>query len=470
MIIGYHFLENKPVHAGPCETMDEDPTFSFDSLQQPLYKSVQPARQLLSSWTLAKYLSTKPPSHVVTLDSSSSLATALKTLATHNILSAPVFETINNQYLGFLDLADILAFILSTVAVREACEETRMNRLAAAGALLEQTPIGNVHPGTDGALLYKANMQSSFYEVVQRGLLRPYDDPAVIHRIAVFDYDEDTMSDDDDDDMESETVKGIRITHVVSQTDIIRFLQKHMSSLGPLTSLTLDDLGLAYKPVICVPADMPTINALATMQVNRVLAVGVISHAHHGALVANLSVSDLRGLMTSQLGLLGLPILKFLAAKSLAAGAMKMSPRSSPPSSPVPPRGSPSGSLTSIMGGTSVGALGCSPSWGPSGGSLLTGCFPRNVWGLKGAEGTDFHSAVTCMPSCTFGELLNLMVSHRVHRVYVVDNNHRPVGLVTATDVLRVITVEGYDEEGEEGGMDEDGGGTTDRDYLYEED
>jgi CBS domain containing-hemolysin-like protein len=36
-------------------------------------------------------------------------------------------------------------------------------------------------------------------------------------------------------------------------------------------------------------------------------------------------------------------------------------------------------------------------------------------------------------------EILEKIVSHRIHRVYVVDEMERPVGLVTCTDVLRLI-------------------------------
>lgn len=39
---------------------------------------------------------------------------------------------------------------------------------------------------------------------------------------------------------------------------------------GPLAGSTLSDLGLASKPVVCVPAEMPAVSALASMQLNQV--------------------------------------------------------------------------------------------------------------------------------------------------------------------------------------------------------
>lgn len=92
-----------------------------------------PVRQLLSSWSLAQYLKTKPPSSVITLSTSATIGQALKTLATNNILSAPVFESATQQYLGFLDMNDLLRALLVMVNVRELTEDSREYKLRMAG-------------------------------------------------------------------------------------------------------------------------------------------------------------------------------------------------------------------------------------------------------------------------------------------------------------------------------------------------
>lgn len=56
--------------------------------------------------------------------------------------------------------------------------------------------------------------------------------------------------------------------HVVSQSDVIRFLSRRVDDLGPLADRTLAQLGMAAKPVVCVPGEMSTINAFATMVVS----------------------------------------------------------------------------------------------------------------------------------------------------------------------------------------------------------
>jgi hypothetical protein len=57
------------------------------------------------------------------------------------------------------------------------------------------------------------------------------------------------------------------IMHVVSQSDVIAFISKKVDDLGPLADRSLAQLGLASKAVVCVPGEMSTINALATMAV-----------------------------------------------------------------------------------------------------------------------------------------------------------------------------------------------------------
>lgn len=42
-------------------------------------------------------------------------------------------------------------------------------------------------------------------------------------------------------------------------------------------------------------------------------------------------------------------------------------------------------------------------------------------------------------PSSTLREVMALLAEHRLHRLHVTDEHQRPVGIVTITDLLRVI-------------------------------
>lgn len=54
---------------------------------------------------------------------------------------------------------------------------------------------------------------------------------------------------------------------MISQSDVVHFLHKHVAELGPLADASLASLGLARKPVVCVPGEMSTVNAFASMVV-----------------------------------------------------------------------------------------------------------------------------------------------------------------------------------------------------------
>lgn len=56
------------------------------------------------------------------------------------------------------------------------------------------------------------------------------------------------------------------------------------------------------------------------VQANKVSSVGVISHTKNGGLAANLSASDLQGLLPQHFAALAMPVLQFLTVKASAIG------------------------------------------------------------------------------------------------------------------------------------------------------
>ena len=125
--------------------------------------------------------------------------------------------------------------------------------------------------------------------------------------------------------------------------------------------------------VSCIVAGTKAIDAFARMHRERVSALGVCDAS--GALVANVSASDLRGLTPERLGALASDVADFVAgdgneAAGFAAGAAK---------------------------------------------------------------------PVTCLASETVRDVVERMVSRRVHHVYVCDDERRPVAMVTPNDVLGAL-------------------------------
>lgn len=43
-------------------------------------------------------------------------------------------------------------------------------------------------------------------------------------------------------------------------------------------------------------------------------------------------------------------------------------------------------------------------------------------------------------PCVVVAQILGKLVTHHLHRLYVVDEGARPIGIVTLTDILHVVT------------------------------
>lgn len=60
-------------------------------------------------------------------------------------------------------------------------------------------------------------------------------------------------------------------------------------------------------------------------------------------------------------------------------------------------------------------------------------CCPQSGEGQKPPQLVPVH------PGSTVREVLSLLVTYRLHRLHVIDARNKPVGIVTITDLLRVI-------------------------------
>ena len=98
---------------------------------------------------------------------------------------------------------------------------------------------------------------------------------AIVHRIALFGPHGD-------------------ITNIISQMDVVKFLARRLDTLGPLAGTTLEALGLVRRQqaIVSVDANMPTLAAFAMLAAKQLAGAPVV--AEDGALIANISISDLR--------------------------------------------------------------------------------------------------------------------------------------------------------------------------------
>ena len=165
---------------------------------------------------------------------------------------------------------------------------------------------------------------------------------------------------------------------------MVRFLLEHAprGALGPLGSASLEDLGLVLSPdtlqprgVECISGATPTLDAFGTMLARGVSALGILGE--DGRLISNLSASDLRCVLPDRFGVLAQPVLRFLELEA-------------------------------------AGGLGA----------------PRRA-GKRGV--------VAVKADATLLDAMRAIVAHGLHHVFVVDDQHVPLAVVSNTDVLRLL-------------------------------
>jgi CBS domain-containing protein len=179
------------------------------------------------------------------------------------------------------------------------------------------------------------------------------------------------------------------VTDIISQSDVVAWLRSlGPVALGPIAGQSLHALGLACgRTVITVPATLPTDQALAVL-VGHQSSVGVVD-AGSGALVGTLSDSDFRGCLPWDLGSLALPVAQWLVhAKGVSV----------------------------IHDGKS---------------STI-----RDPW----AHALFIARIVISLPpTATLLEVMDTLVTRRIHRVFIVSTAGAPLAVVSHTDVLNAL-------------------------------
>ncbi|KAF6255626.1 hypothetical protein COO60DRAFT_1627468 [Scenedesmus sp. NREL 46B-D3] len=178
------------------------------------------------------------------------------------------------------------------------------------------------------------------------------------------------------------------------------------------------------RQLVAVHESVTALEAFRVLLQQRVSAVAVLAGAGSSAnmrLVGNLSASDLRHLRRGGFGVLALSVKQFLASKPLAPD--QAIPMNGPARSPEP-----SPPAAAAAAASPAAAEAAPPKPGPP---------PRAHVLMAHAPG-----AYTCQATASLEELVRMLGApqHGIHRVYVVDPDQRPAGVVTATDVLQLLS------------------------------
>ena len=188
---------------------------------------------------------------------------------------------------------------------------------------------------------------------------------------------------------------GTSFTAIVSQSDVARFLLSRRDGLGKLGKSTVAEVGWASRgAVVSVTPEASSVAALALMRRRNIAGVAVVD-ARTGKLIGNFSATELRSLTSEHLGALALPVAEMLALEHGLEfwGIDHSAPEAAP-------------------------ALEHSSK------------FARAAHRRRSQLGGDVGQEIAaCSAGDTVEAVLEKLVGRRLHRLYVVDEEAKPVGV-----------------------------------------
>eukprot|EP01104_Vermistella_antarctica_P007560 TRINITY_DN1853_c0_g2_i2.p1 TRINITY_DN1853_c0_g2~~TRINITY_DN1853_c0_g2_i2.p1 ORF type:complete len:347 (+),score=65.44 TRINITY_DN1853_c0_g2_i2:58-1041(+) len=241
--------------------------------------------------TTARQLLESKSRKVIVLPHNKTVGEALHELSRHKITAAPVILQASledgeaDTYMGIVDVRSILFHLMQDV-LREEEEEKKKGVVTKSERVELLVKLGKrfvdrlllTVSGNDTEFLLRGALDASLEEVIcngffvhRKGETNKEHFPHV-HRVTVFDM--------------HGFVKGL-----ISQSDIVRYLARHIGELGSIASTPLSELGITRSPVVTVLSTQTAMDALHVMHAKNVPAVAVVDG--DGVLLANFSASDL---------------------------------------------------------------------------------------------------------------------------------------------------------------------------------
>jgi len=244
-------------------------------------------RKLLEDTKASELVPTK--GGVIVIKSTDSSLEGFKILLSNNILSAPVLDVVANKYTGFLDMRDLVSFVVFVDNDQHSDIPTDIKEILARGTHALKQP-------NDGITTTYLSRRNVFHPVHKDDSLWKVCEVLAtgVKRVPVVDE------------------KG-QVTNIISQSSIISFLQKHMQQVGADSTFTklIKDLNLGTKQVISVKKSTSAIDTFRLMDNKKISGVAVVDE--NGQFIGNTSASDLKlFIKTLSLEILHEPIMQYL--------------------------------------------------------------------------------------------------------------------------------------------------------------
>eukprot|EP00698_Gefionella_okellyi_P016988 TRINITY_DN4925_c0_g1_i1.p1 TRINITY_DN4925_c0_g1~~TRINITY_DN4925_c0_g1_i1.p1 ORF type:complete len:295 (+),score=51.73 TRINITY_DN4925_c0_g1_i1:160-1044(+) len=209
-------------------------------------------------------------------------------LVDNYILSAPVFDPTTQQYIGFLDMKDLVSIV-----VHVAGQKAQHDQIQHVRTLLKS--LDSYSYPTEGVTISYLARRRPFHSVlIGSPLIKAVEIlERRIHRVAIVD------------------AQG-KVVKILSQSAVVKYLSQHMETLGSSIHRELADLKLGIKTVFQVNEQQSALESFKLMEQKNVSGVAVVDKAT-GRLTGNVSSRDLKKFIHApSFGLLHSPVSQFL--------------------------------------------------------------------------------------------------------------------------------------------------------------
>lgn len=199
---------------------------------------------------------------VITAKSNESISTVFRKMIDNRILALPLFDEEKSRYITFVDVFDILAYIVEVIGVPLDKNEEWSMRKEFNSTLCSVLPNRSMR--NPWAVIHEnASIQTAINSMAETGLTR----------LAVTD-------------------EGGHLTSILTQTRLVRYLSNRAHEMGKITEIPLRRFGLGNNPVIGIDENEPVINAFLKIYQYNIGGIAVFNKDKH--IIGNISISDLK--------------------------------------------------------------------------------------------------------------------------------------------------------------------------------
>jgi len=220
---------------------------------------------------------------IIEFPSNASLFNSFQVLTEKRVLSAPVYNFQTREYIGFLDLRDLVTFVVHSERAAHIPNHNSLKDIVESASLVTNSEI-TLESLAKKHEFHRVDQDSNLFDVAK--ILRTN-----VHRVPYFE-------------------NGV-LVNVVSQSLLIKFLCKRLKDMPSLKTTKVSSVEIGTSPVFTCHADDLARHVFEKLEQKGRFGLAVLGE--NNVIITQTSAHDLKlWLNMPSSSLLDLPILKFL--------------------------------------------------------------------------------------------------------------------------------------------------------------